>query len=277
MYFTSVGSSFEAPKNISEDERKAFYIELYDGIADMTNESFGEFLHKAFFVPLVENSVIKAGREIVADRCLFVKKKKYAARIFDKEGTRVDKAPSKGQIKVMGLEIKRSDTPKFIQEFLSNTLELFLDGFGKNDIIDYIKAFKEELRRMPAWEKGNPRGVNSLTDYTRKINSSFTGMIPGHVRAAYNYNMLRKAYEDNQVSEITDGQKVIVCYLRQNPLGLGAIAYPTDEKHLPEWFKSLPFDTEEMEKALVDKKIDNLLGVMNWDLKSEINCEFDLF
>jgi hypothetical protein len=73
--------------------------------------------------------------------------------------------------------------------------------------------------------------------------------------------------------KIVDGMKVIVCKLKSNPLGFTSIAYPTDELRLPQWFTELPFDDEEMEKTLVDEKIDNLLGVLGWDLKSSTNTE----
>ena len=36
---------------------------------------------------------------------------------------------------------------------------------------------------------------------------------------------------------------------------------------LPQWFKELPFDDGLMEETIVDQKIDNLLSVLNWDLK----------
>jgi hypothetical protein len=47
-----------------------------------------------------------------------------------------------------------------------------------------------------------------------------------------------------------------------------SIAYPTDEHRLPLWFKELPFDNDAMEEAIIDNKIDNLLGVLGWDLQS---------
>ena len=60
--------------------------------------------------------------------------------------------------------------------------------------------------------------------------------------------------------------KVIVCKLNSNPLGWTSIAYPTDEMHLPKWFKELPFNDLEMESTIVDQKIDNLLSVLDWNL-----------
>jgi hypothetical protein len=73
--------------------------------------------------------------------------------------------------------------------------------------------------------------------------------------------------------QIIDGMKIIVCKLKPNPLGFNSIAYPTDELRLPQWFKELPFDDNEMEKTLVDEKIDNLLGVLDWDIKSNIDVK----
>lgn len=37
---------------------------------------------------------------------------------------------------------------------------------------------------------------------------------------------------------------------------------------LPEWFKELPFDSEAMEATILDQKIDNLIGVLGWDVQS---------
>jgi hypothetical protein len=66
--------------------------------------------------------------------------------------------------------------------------------------------------------------------------------------------------------QIVDGMKTIVCKLKDNPLGYTSVGYPTDETHIPQWFKNLPFDDNDMEDTIVDQKIDNLLGVLAWNL-----------
>jgi len=91
-------------------------------------------------------------------------------------------------------------------------------------------------------------------------------MIPGHVRASINWNNLKYANSDNYSLQIMDGSKVVVCRLKSNAMNYTSIAYPTDELNLPQWFKDLPFDEEGMEEAVLDKKIQNVLGVMGWDL-----------
>jgi len=37
---------------------------------------------------------------------------------------------------------------------------------------------------------------------------------------------------------------------------------------LPEWFKELPFDGDAMESTIIDNKLDNLIGVLKYDLES---------
>jgi hypothetical protein len=67
---------------------------------------------------------------------------------------------------------------------------------------------------------------------------------------------------------ITDGAKVIVCKIKDNPMGFTSVAYPVDELRLPQWFKDLPFNDAEMETTIIDNKLENLIGVLNWDISS---------
>ena len=115
--------------------------------------------------------------------------------------------------------------------------------------------------------------MNNLTMYGKKEEREGRANMPGHVRAAINWNNLRRMNSDNYSMQIVDGMKTIVCKLRSNPLGWTSIGYPTDEQHLPQWFKELPFDDTEMEATVVDQKIDNLLNVLKWDLASATNTE----
>jgi len=254
-------------------------IQLYDAIADEANDSFPAFMESAFHCPRKNGEIIKAGRELIGDRSIFITKKRYAINIYDKEGKRKDVNGKMGDIKAMGLDLKRADTPKYVQEFLMDVLKMVLSGKTRDDVIEKIKSFKTELGNQDSWTKGSPKSVNKLTYYGELEAKSKTGKanMPGHVRAALNYNYLRKVNSDNYSMKIVDGMKVIVCKLRGNPLNFTSIAYPTDELRLPKWFCELPFDDNEMERTLVDEKIENLLGVLGWDLRhsTDTSSTFD--
>lgn len=149
------------------------------------------------------------------------------------------------------------------------------EGKGRDEIIETIKTFKHQLSSQDSWTKGSPKSVNKLSTYSELEANSKVGRanMPGHVRAALNYNYLRKVNADNYSMKIVDGMKVVVCKLKPNPLNFTSIAYPTDELRLPQWFQELPFDDNEMERTLIDEKIENLLGVMNWDIRSNIDTK----
>jgi len=240
--------------------------QLYDTLADSVNESFSGFMQRAFHCPTHLGSIIKAGRESVASKGLFITKKRYAIMVYDSEGKRLDLEGKPGKIKAMGLDLKRSDTPKIIQDFLSDVLHDVLTGSGRDDIVEKVLRFKHEFKERPGWEKGTPKRVNNLTKYTKEEKRLGKANMPGHVRAGMNWNTMKRMNGDKYSLQIIDGMKVIVCKLKANPLGWTSIAYPTDELHLPQWFKELPFDDSTMEATIVDQKVENLLGVLNWNL-----------
>ena len=252
---------------------KATCIQLYDSIADQVNASFPAFMEQAFHCPREAGELIKAGRELVASNSLFITKKRYAVLIYDLENKRLDVDGKPGKIKAMGLDLKRSDTPKVIQEFLYEILEKVLTGTPRDTIVERIREFKYEFKQRPAWEKGTPKRVNNLTKYGAAEEREGKANMPGHVRAALNWNNMRRMNSDNYSIAVVDGMKTIVCKLKQNPMGWTSIGYPTDEQRLPEWFTELPFDDSLMEATIVDQKIDNLLSVLNWDLASATNTD----
>ena len=247
---------------------KETVIALYDQIGEEVNATFPQFMLDAFHCPKSRGEVIKAGREIVGSKSLFITKKRYAVLYYDKEGKRTDLDGKPGKIKAMGLDLKRSDTPEFIQNFLSDVLEKVLTGATEQDVLDFISEFRSKFKARPGWEKGSPKRANKITEYEAKEKKAGKANMPGHVRASINWNTLKRMMGDKYSMNITDGAKVIVCKLKNNPMGFTSVAYPVDELRLPQWFKDLPFDHAEMEQTIIDNKLDNLIGVLKWDITS---------
>jgi len=245
-------------------------IKLYDQVCEEANKTFPKFMMDAFHCPKSRSDVIAAGREIVAESGLYITKKRYAALIYDNEGQRMDVEGKDGKVKAMGLDLKRSDTPVFMQDFLSELLMMVLQETPEKEILDRISEFRTEFKLRPGYEKGSPKRANRIGDYQRKEQREGKANMPGHVRASINWNTLKRMNNDKYSQEIVDGMKVIVCKLKQNPLGYTSVAYPTDELRIPEWFKELPFDGDAMESTIIDNKLDNLIGVLNYDVASTL-------
>ena len=243
-------------------------ITLYDQVCEQANTTFPQFMLDAFHCPRSRSDVIAAAREIVAETGLFITKKRYAALVYDIEGFRSDSDGKRGKVKAMGLDLKRSDTPVFMQDFLKDLLDMVLDKKPEKELLDAISEFRKEFKEMPGWEKGAPKRANKIGHYRRLEEKQGKANMPGHVRASLNWNTLKRMNGDKYSQEIVDGMKVIVCKLKQNPLGYTSVAYPTDELRIPEWFKELPFDGDAMEEVIIDNKLGNLIGVLNYDLES---------
>ena len=280
MYADTDSCYFSAAWMMSDEATKEDYIKIYDMVADAVNSTFPEFMHTTFNTSLKRGGIIAAGRELVASKMLFIKKKKYGGMVYDLEGERLDTGNKPGKLKAMGLDLKRADTPKFMQQFLEQVLMDVLTGAQSPEIIQQIKDFRIAFKDRPAWEKGSPKKVSNLTKYRammeraasmgisdhRKKGEKAKATIPGHVRASVNWNTMLDVKGDRFSMRITDGSRIIVCKLMPNMMKMDSIAYPVDEPHLPQWFKELPFDHATMEEVIIDKKVDNLLGVLKWPL-----------
>ena len=92
--------------------------------------------------------------------------------------------------------------------------------------------------------------------------------MPGHVRASINWNTLKRMNGDKYSQEIVDGMKVIVCKLKQNPLGYTLVlrilqtncVFQIGSKN----FRSM---MHAMAETIIDNKLDNLIGVLNYPLE----------
>ena len=242
-------------------------ITLYDQVCEAANLTFPEMMQKSFHCPKSRSDVIAAAREIVAESGLFITKKRYAALVTDIEGFRTDVDGKAGKVKAMGLDLRRSDTPVFMQEFLSELLLMVLTDKPQQEVLDRITVFRQDFHERPGYEKGSPKRANKVGHYQRLEEKQGKANMPGHVRASINWNTLKRMNGDKYSQEIVDGMKVIVCKLKQNPLGYTSVAYPTDELHIPDWFKELPFDDSAMAETIIDNKLDNLIGVLNYPLE----------
>jgi hypothetical protein len=293
-YFT-VMNSLQNPHFVKTNPdfipTKDSIVKLYDSLADNMNDTFADFMNKSFNTGIKNGQIIQASRELVGSTALFIKKKKYAIMVYDKEGKRLDTNGKPGKPKVMGLDLKRSDTPKMMQEFMYALLIELLTTpditTAYTSIFEQIKVFRTEFRKMKPLDMGSPKRINGITTYAEKLSKeqsakvAFSTLnnldkktrIPGHVRAGMNWNILRNIYNDIHMPLVVDGQKCIVCKLKQNEYGIDSIAYPVDIVNKPKWLLELPYDKFEMENIIIDKKLENLFGILGWDTR---NADFDI-
>jgi DNA polymerase elongation subunit (family B) len=239
-------------------------IAIADAAATGVNDSFPEFMRAAFYCQPNFDDLIKAGREVVGERGLFQAKKKYMIKVVDMEGVSVDKMKSQGS------EIKKADTPKIIQVFLKNTVDMILDGKSYEDVVEYVNDQRRIVLKDPknVFLLGVAKQVNNVeTNYAEYLQykngtppKGWT--IPGHVRAAINYNELTKIF-DKGSKMIKSGDKVLVYYLKKNEYGMASIAMPAELLKFPAWFNdNFQVDIKLTEEKMFDNKLGNVFSAI---------------
>ena len=209
-------------------------------------------------------------REVIADKGVFVAKKRYALNVLDDEGLRL-KEP---KLKVMGLEIVRSSTPAPIRSSLKEAVRLVLTS-DEEHLQSFIAEAQKTFNGLSPEEIAFPRGCNNLKKYTSQADIYQKGT-PIHVRGSLLYNKLLK---DNNLhlkyEKIQEGDKIKFLYLKEpNSLHENTIAFINK---LPKEFDVNRYVDYNLifQKAFIDP-LENILKPLGWNTEPQATLE-DLF
>jgi len=227
-------------------------------------KAYQEFYDK--FGGLSNKMVMK--REVIADRGIYLAKKRYILNVVDNEGVRY-KVP---KIKTTGVEANKSSTPEVCREALKEIFKVIISK-EQTDVQAAIKQFKEHFFSLPAHQIAFPRGAQNITGYA-DTSTIYKKGTPIHVRGALLYNKFRKDNNLMKYPNLRNGDKLKFIYLKQpNPLKENVIAFPD---YLPEEFKLEQYIDKELqfEKTFLDA-IEPILQPIGWTSTPQMTL--DLF
>lgn len=210
---------------------------------------------------------IKFKREVIADRGIWIAKKRYALNVHNSEGI----AYNPPKLKVLGLEIVRSSTPAFVRKALKDSIVIALTG-EEQQIKDYVDEVNTKWVEMETEEISFPRSVNGMTQYGDPA-TIFKKGTPIQTRGALLYNHLIKKYKlDKKYQYIKDGDKIKFLYLKEpNPLNSHVIGFFGS---LPEEFKLNKYiDYDKMLEKTFSEPLKSILDVIGWKMKEEATLE----
>ena len=206
-------------------------------------------------------------REVIADKGIWTKKKRYVLSIWDKEGIRYDKP----KLKYTGLEMKRSTTPKSCRKAMMKCCELILHG-TQEELYQYVQQYYDEFMRMPVEEIAIPKGVKGLDKYTDPRSIAASGC-PQHVRAALWHNFLIEQKGLQSIyAPITEGEKIKYVYLKTpNPTHQNAIAFQGSLP--PEFGLEKYVDREALYEKNFLEPMERIADAAAWKLEKKANIE----
>lgn len=173
-------------------------------------ENIDEFCYK---LNALDKSKCGAKKEIVADRMLLLKKKKYLCRLRENESAIFPEDSPK--TKAMGVELIKSSTPKFSIKYMSEALPILFDG-TENELRTWFEKCKSQFLKATISDIAAVTTVNCI-DYNLRNDVG----IPQNSRAAILYNeFIKRNKLEGSFNLIQAGDKVKYVFLKTpNPLG----------------------------------------------------------
>jgi len=199
-------------------------------------------------------------REVIADKGIWVAKKRYILNAWDIEGVRY----SEPQLKIMGIEAVKSSTPYPCRQKIKEALKVIMQG-NEKQINTFIQDFRKEFMQLSPEEIAFPRSVNGLEKW-RDPSSIFQKGTPMHCKGALVYNyLLRKQKLISKFPLIQEGEKIKFLNLRKpNPLQSNVISFISKLPKELEISSYIDYDLQ-FEKAFVEPLM-FIVRQIGWDI-----------
>lgn len=200
------------PKDDTFEMRLNKIQAITDGhFADMLEKTFDEF---ALHTNAWENSIVMDREGITS--ALFIAKKNYVMKVYDKEGTRF----ATPQYKITGLEAIKSSTPAYFRDKLKDGYTYVFDKL-ESDVHKFVTSVHDEYMNLAVEEIAGTTSVTELVKYMDG-NGGFISGTPAHVRGAIAYNKMIDDFGlGGKYTKIRPGDKIKIAPLvKQNPVAL---------------------------------------------------------
>jgi DNA polymerase elongation subunit (family B) len=210
---------------------------------------------------------MKMKREAIANKGIWIAKKRYILNVFNNEGVQY----SEPKLKMQGIEAVRSSTPSVVRGKIKEALKIIMNK-DEGELHKFIDAFRDEFNNLPFEEVAFPRGVKGINKYT-DASQIYKKGTPIHVKGALLYNrLLEQKNLGNKYQKIFEGDKIKFSYLKlPNPLHDTVISVPSI---LPQQLGLQNYIDYNMqfEKTFTDP-LRNILNSIGWNTEQTITIE----
>ena len=206
-------------------------------------------------------------REVLADKAIWVAKKRYILNVHNSEGVQY----AQPKIKVSGLEMVKSSTPSVVRTKLHESLKVILHE-DQTALYKFVAAYKKQFFKLRVEDIAFPRSVSAIREYSGS-NTIYRKGTPIHVRGALLYNHYIKEYGlTKKYQPIGNGDKIKFVYIKKgNPFNENVIAFPNE---LPKQFGLHDFIDYDLqfEKVFLDA-VQIVVSPIGWHAEEQANLE----
>lgn len=186
-------------------------------------------------------------REAIADRGIWVAKKRYILNVHNNEGVQY----AEPKIKVMGLESVKSSTPAICRDWMKQMFKTIMTK-SESEAQEQIAKFREEFNKLSPEDIASPRRVNDLRKYAdpEKIYDKGT---PINSRAALLHNWhIKHSGLERKYDLIGEGDNIKFVFLRvPNTINENVIGFLDNLPKELNLHKSVDYDTQ-FEKTFLE-------------------------
>jgi len=237
-------------------------------------EHFEKVLEKSYAVLAKKMSVMEnrmeMAREVIANRGVWIAKKRYILNVHNNEGVQY----AEPKMKMMGVDAVRSSTPQVCRDKFKKIFKVIIDE-GETATQRFIADFKKEWKQLPPESVSFPRGCNIVKNGITWADPKtiYRKACPIHVRGAllYNHHVKQKGL-DKKYELVNNGEKIKFCYLKTpNPIKENVIGYTNDLPKELDLHRFIDYN-KQYEKAFVEP-IKHLLDALEWEVEPTATLE----
>ena len=243
-------------------------VEFLDRVA---KEKIEPFIDKSYqdlaeYVNAYEQKM-QMKREVIANKGIWVAKKRYILNAHDVEGVRY-KEP---KLKIMGVEAVKSSTPAACREKIKDALKIIMTK-DNQELNSFIQDFRKDFMDLKPELIAYPRSVNGLNKWTESHNLFKKGA-PIHCKGAILYNhLLQDKKLQNKYPYIQEGDKIKFLHMKTpNVYQSTSISFMTKLPNELNLHNFIDYDMQ-FEKSFVEP-LKFITDIIRWQIDSSYGTQ----